>query len=163
MTPDPLHTALRDTPETVVSRDHDVERWIPPGLAPLLDCVRDDLHPDQIRALLHEAFDAGCKHGRPFVGISPGMRSGQPTVNHTRLSVEAITEYVWAGDGLDWLAGEYDVTRPDILVACWYRGTYGSRKWRQRWGPWAEQVHGELWHHRYDIPDPPSTNDTESA
>jgi len=96
---------------------------------------------------------------RPFVSIDPAMQSGRPCVSHTRLTVETVAVYIWGGYTPEDVAEEFDVTPADVLVACWYAGTYGipgSWDWRARWGKWAEDVHENLWHGRYDIPMPPS-------
>lgn len=92
---------------------------------------------------------------RPFVSVDPAMRFGQPTVNGTRLPVQTLVDYVWAGEDPDVVAEEYDVTRADILVACWFAGTYGlpgrrqqlfpTPLWRRRWGEWADGVAKALW------------------
>lgn len=91
----------------------------------------------------------------PFVTWNPAVRSGEPCLNGTRLPLWCITGMVWAGEPVDVTAEDYDVTVPDVLVACWWMGTHGSKKWRKRWGAWAEAVHGELWHSRHDVPPPP--------
>lgn len=106
--------------------------------------------------------------GHPFVAIDPAMRSGQPTINGTRLPVDAVAGMVWA-EGVDVAVEEYDLTRADVLVACWYAGSYGLpgrrkalfpvRLWVKRWGAWADSVHQALWSVTtvdYEaIPDPP--------
>lgn len=103
-----------------------------------------------------------------FISIDPAMRSGQPTVNNTRLHVQAVADVAWA-EGVDVAAEEYELTRADVLVACWYAGTYGLpgrrrslfpvRLWVKRWGAWADGVHQALWSVAavdYEaIPDPP--------
>ncbi|MGI5247798.1 DUF433 domain-containing protein [Dactylosporangium sp. CA-139066] len=113
----------------------------------------------------------GRRDLRPFVAVDPAMKSGQPTVNGTRLTVAAVADYVWA-DGVDQAAADHDLTRGDVLVACWYAGTVGlpgRRKslaptplWRRRWSAWADDVHQALWSVTtvdYDkIPDPPGSD-----
>ena len=144
-----------------------VEKWTPPALQQLLNA--DPEHAEIVEA----AYWAGARAARPFIGIDPAMCSGQPTVNHTRLSVDAVTGMVWAGESVDQVADEYDITRADVLVACWYAGTYGlpgerrkvlaaTRWWRERWGKWAEQVSGALWKSQYDaVPDPLGKDDVQ--
>jgi uncharacterized protein (DUF433 family) len=90
---------------------------------------------------------------RPFVSHDPAMKSGDATLNGTRLTVESVANCIWDGwdedavrrDGWDYL------TRADMLVACWYLGAHGSRTWRRRWGRWARSVHPLL--HRSDPDD----------
>jgi uncharacterized protein (DUF433 family) len=109
----------------------------------------------------------------PFVSVDPAMRSGQPTINGTRLPVAAIVGMVWA-EGVDAAVEDFDLTRADVLVACWYAGEYGlpgnrrslfpMRLWPKHWATWAAEVHQALWSVSsvdYEaIPDPP-TSDTE--
>ena len=96
---------------------------------------------------------------RPFIAFDPAMRSGEATINHTRMPVDSIVENIWAAQSVDSVMDTYAVTRADVITACWFAGTHGSRKWRKRWGAWAEHVHGELWHSRYDVPNPPAHSD----
>lgn len=98
----------------------------------------------------------------PFVSISPAMRHGEPTINGTRITVEAAGDLAWGGASTQEVADDYTprLTRADILVACWWLGRNGSPRWRKRWRQWAEQVDGALWSGRYDdAPDPPDHRD----
>lgn len=85
----------------------------------------------------------------PFVSIEPGVKSGTPTLNGTRLPVESVAEMVWDGFTLDAIQrdGWREVRLSDALVCCWYMGLHGGRRWRQRWEAWAKQVHPVLWNH----------------
>lgn len=105
----------------------------------------------------------------PFIAVCPAMRSGQPTINGTRLPVDAVVGLVWA-QGVDVAAEDYDLTRADVLIACWFAGSYGLpgrrealfpvRLWPKRWGAWAVEVHQALWsvsNVDYEaVPDPPT-------
>jgi len=93
--------------------------------------------------------------GRPFVAIDPAMQFGRATLNHTRLTVETVAGFVAAGDPVELVADEYEITRADVLVCCWYVARYGTRRWRERWGQWAAAAESELWHGRYQVADPP--------
>lgn len=111
------------------------------------------------RGILPEKVAAAVES--PYVSLNPAKRSGQPCINGTRIPTENWAENVWAGDEPEWLASLFSVqghvfTRADVLVACWYMGEHGGRAWQKRWREWARSVHGELWHGRYDVPDPPS-------
>lgn len=90
---------------------------------------------------------------RPVVVTDPAVAYGRPQV--ARIGVEHIAGATWV-ESVDVAADEYGLTRPQVLVACWWIGLYGDRRWRRRWKTWAQQVDGELWHSRYEIPDPPT-------
>ncbi len=102
----------------------------------------------------------------PAITIDPGMRSGQPCLNGSRLTVEAVAGMVWA-ENVDTAMDEYDLDRRAVLVCCWFAGSYGlpGRRaglapgplWRRRWGAWAQQAHHALWSGEGidDLPDPP--------
>jgi uncharacterized protein (DUF433 family) len=91
------------------------------------------------------------------VRADPARRFGAPAIKG--ISCEAIALQMLAGDDIATIAEDYDLTRADILVACWYLGLYGSRRWRRSWRQWAEQAGQAMWDTRtvdYDqIPDPP--------
>ena len=85
----------------------------------------------------------------PHVVVNPAVRAGQPQIKGVPLF--APVGDVWRGDHVDAVAADYDLTRADVLVACWYAGTYGlpSEKggplaatptWSTRWARWAESV-----------------------
>lgn len=104
------------------------------------------------------------------VWIDPARRSGEPCVGGTRIPVNMVINIVWKR-GLD-VAYECwpDLTRQEILGACWYAGAgnvvrlhgkggkYVAYRgpWRKRWGAWAAEVHQAMWSGRWDdVPDPP--------
>ena len=106
------------------------------------------------------------------VTFSPGMRSGEPTINGSRIPVDLIGQLVWHGDGAKDVADDYNLTREDILVACWFLGTYGvagrtersvvGKVWRKRWETWARVNHGHMWRGDFDaVPDPPSQDEAD--
>lgn len=114
------------------------------------------------------------KPGRPFVSIDPAIHSGVPCLNHTRLPVNTVAG-VYHQHGLDEIQRGWDVTRPDVLVACWYVGIYGVEDfttrddgtvrlhrgpkpgWRAIYGAWAVENGAPLWSGAYDlVPDPPT-------
>jgi uncharacterized protein (DUF433 family) len=101
------------------------------------------------------------------VTFHPGMRSGEPTIGGTRLALWFILPVVWS-DGVQSAMGLWQLTREQVLVACWFAGTYGvegfdskrrrvtGRFWQKRWGGWALEHHGAMWAGKFDkVPDPP--------
>jgi uncharacterized protein (DUF433 family) len=95
---------------------------------------------------------------RPHVRVDPAMRFGQPIVRGA--PVDILGEMVWNGDTVDEVAAEYVVDRADVLVACWYLGLHGPKRWRKRWREWALKAHEQLWDTSTvdyrAVPDPPS-------
>lgn len=108
-----------------------------------------------------------------YVWIDPARKSGEPCIGGHRLPVEMVIATVWRS-GLDEALHCWpQLTRGQVLVACWYAGAgnvvrlhgrggayVGYRgPWRKRWGAWAAEVHDGLWLSAtvdYDvIPDPP--------
>lgn len=103
---------------------------------------------------------------RPHVEVDPSVRYGAPTVVG-RVRVVDVADLVWAGEPVVVVMEEHNLTRVEVLVACWYAGTHGfpgrtgmpSRVWRQRWGTWADKAGLVLWRADGDtgtIPDPPA-------
>lgn len=114
----------------------------------------------------------------PQVTVNPAMCSGEPCIMGRRIPVYMVADMVWHW-GVDEAIKMWDLTRGEVLVACWYaavvnvttlyaRGGLARRKrpepWRGRWIDWAEQVSGDLWRAStvdYDtLPDPPGKGGT---
>jgi uncharacterized protein (DUF433 family) len=102
---------------------------------------------------------------RPQVRVDPAIRFGDPHVKG--ISVAAIVGMLSAGESMEGVAEDYDLTRADILVGCWYVGIYGlpesPRAWRKALREWAKDAGQTMWHASdcdYDaIPDPPIGGD----
>lgn len=91
---------------------------------------------------------------RPHVRVEPGYRFGQPHIRG--ISAENIAGMVVAGESVETVMDEYGLSRAEVLIACWFMGEHGSKKWRQRWRSWASDNYGRLSQHRYDeVEDPP--------
>lgn len=103
---------------------------------------------------------------RPVVTVEPGVGFGRPTVRG--ISVEVLAGMVWAGDSVDELAEQYEITRYEVLVACWFQARHGhfgrgrdDVAWKAAWRPWLEAVEEPLWRGQYDqVPDPPHKEET---
>ena len=92
---------------------------------------------------------------RAEIAINPGIQFGRPCIAGRRVTVEVLAEQVMAGDTAEHIASLYEVGRADVLVACWYQANYGTRRWKQRWGKWAEANFDAFWRGDHDrIPDP---------
>lgn len=109
------------------------------------------------------------------VWIDPARRCGEPCIGGTRIPVSMVIATVW-NRGLDVVFECWpNLTRQQVLNACWYAGSgnvvrlhgKGGRyvayrgPWRKRWGAWAEQVHEGLWSSDVDdLDDPPRAGDS---
>lgn len=108
-----------------------------------------------------------------YIWIDPARKSGEPCIGGTRLDLDIVVETVWHSGADNALDLWPQLSRGQVLVACWYVGAgnvvrlhgRGGKHvayrgpWRKRWGSWAAEVHQALWSSTtvdYDaIPDPP--------
>lgn len=99
--------------------------------------------------------------------VDPSMRFGRPHVKG--IPVDAIVGMLSAGESVATVADNYDLTRADVLVACWYVGAFGlpesPRRWRTALREWATGAGQAMWNTKtcdYEaIPDPPIGDDKE--
>lgn len=127
-----VHELLRDAYQTVtLGRDAwDTYAFVPVAA---LDALRRAVDPDRPAP-------------RPFVAFDPAMQGGRATIGGTGLTVELMAERIFSGWSETGILSDWDyLTRADLITACWFVGTYGSRTWRRRWGAWAAEAHGPLW------------------
>ncbi len=73
---------------------------------------------------------------RPHVRIDPKVAFGAPTVRGVPCDV--IAAMVMAGGGIGEVAADYEISRHEVLLACWHEGIHGG--YRRQWGVWAQQV-----------------------
>ena len=85
----------------------------------------------------------------------PAVRSGAPTIENHGLEAEFVTRRVLRFGVASEMEG-YQLTREEVLVACWWSGTYGSRRLREALGEWAGTAGTHLWYRCISIPDPPT-------
>lgn len=69
----------------------------------------------------------------PYITVDPTSRYGAPTLRGI-LTVD-IADAHWLGFNAE---SQFQITRHDFLVACWYEGRYGD--YRLRWLNWAMYV-----------------------
>lgn len=79
----------------------------------------------------------------PHVQVDPAVQFGRPCIAGTRICVDVVAEQVYAGDPVDAVADDFDVSRADVLVACWYVARHGTgdglglrTKLRRAWQDW---------------------------
>jgi len=95
---------------------------------------------------------------RPYLYLHPGMCTGRPTINGSRLYVQVVAEVWWSGEIPEkaiYKSWPNCKGRPELLLACWWMARYGPATWRRRWREWLERAAGELWWSNYDIDLPP--------
>lgn len=91
---------------------------------------------------------------RPVVVADPGMRFGAPNVRG--VSYYALTDLYAAGESIERIADDFGMDRPDVLVAFWYAGMYGTRAERAWLKAWAMEQHPSMWRGEWDaVTDPP--------
>ena len=104
--------------------------------------------------------EAGTKPKRgklPNVIYDPRVKmAGTPTIEGTRHSVELAATRVYRWGIRDFNVTKWDIPHDALLVACWWAGTYGPRKFRKAWGEWAAIAGQHLWYGCVRIPDPPT-------
>lgn len=76
----------------------------------------------------------------PQVTVSPAHRFGAPAIKG--ISTVAIAGTVMAGEDVGRIAHEYDLSRHEVLLACWFEGIHGD--YRKKWGRWAEAIQPKL-------------------
>ena len=79
---------------------------------------------------------------------------GTPTIQGHRLSAQQIASRVLKF-GIEDEMDDYQLTREEALVACWWGGLHGPRRLRQALRAWAENAGWHLWYQCASIPDPP--------
>jgi len=124
--------------------------WVRPGwhlaiceqCRPLAPTSTRDVQKRDAWAVAHTAgtghtvcrFDG--QPGRPVVTVDPAKKAGRPHIRG--LTTEGIAGMVRAGEPLAIVADEYDLTRHEVVLACWYEGTHGA--YRDVWRGWADAV-----------------------
>lgn len=56
----------------------------------------------------------------PRISVDPGVRFGKPVITGTRVAIDTILGHLAAGDGIETLMAEYEITREDILAVLRY-------------------------------------------
>lgn len=92
------------------------------------------------------------------VWVMPGRQFGRACVSGHRIPTETVAEYAWHGEDIDSIQRSYDVTRAEILCACWFEQEYGhSRTRRKAWRAWSDEHFAAMWRGEYGgVPLPPA-------
>ena len=93
-------------------------------------------------ANVHVVYDPAIQiHGCPTI-MGHGISAQMMAVRVLKFGLKSEME-------------NYDLTREELLVACWWAGLFGPRRLKQALGEWAEVAGAHLWHRCVAIPDPP--------
>lgn len=139
------------------------------------------LELEEISYLLGDGDEADPEE-RASIAVDPAVLSGTPCLSGTRIPVYLIVDVAW-NEGIAPAMEMWNLTREQVLVACWFAGAYGTVElqehpnddtdsheewarvyraepvdtvWLERWREWAHTYSGDLWHMDYDnVPDPP--------
>lgn len=78
---------------------------------------------------------------------------GRPTIEGHRLSAEHM-----AGQALHFgfaqTMKDYQLTNAELLVACWWAGQYGPRRFKRAWADWSQVAGWHLWYSCENAPQP---------
>lgn len=90
------------------------------------------------------------------VWVDPGRQGGAPCVMGTRIPTEAVARFFWESGMASTLAAYPAITREQALGACWFSVRFGRKRWRKRWGVWADRYGARMWSGDWeDVPEPP--------
>ncbi len=56
----------------------------------------------------------------PRISVDAGVRFGKPVITGTRVGVDTVLGHLAAGDSIERVMAEYDLTREDVLAALRY-------------------------------------------
>lgn len=91
----------------------------------------------------------------PVITVRPGYSFGRPSIGGVTTS--AVAGMVMAGESVQTVAYEYDLTPVEVLWACWHEAMNGC--YRRQWSTWANRpdVYAAL--RQGEVPDPPPDRD----
>lgn len=102
---------------------------------------------------------------RPHLSIDPAVQFGRVCVPGTRIPADALSGCVAGGDSVDAVAADYEVSRKEVLLCCWWavmdalsqrRPTVYEKSLRNEWRDWANKAQWVMGGHADGvIPDPP--------
>ncbi len=101
---------------------------------------------------------------RPVLVIDPRIQFGQVCIARTRVPADAVAGCVSAGDSVDAVASDYQVSRDEVLLAClWYGWSCQNsrhvwdRKVAAAWEEWLDEAVSVLGGHKPGpLRDPPN-------
>lgn len=76
----------------------------------------------------------------PRVTISPNEGAGQAMIRGVMTTLIAESQAA----GFQHILDSLQVTRHEVIVACWFETRYGGQEYMGRWALWATYVEAEL-------------------
>ncbi len=103
------------------------------------------------------------------IWLSPARQGGDACITGTRLTCDTLAGRVWAGETPAEVAADFEVTRAQVLAACWFITAYkqiGERRWlaqaRKAWARWASDNFSAMWTDDWAaVADPPCKEDVQ--
>ncbi len=78
---------------------------------------------------------------RPRIVVDPAVRWGRAILDGTSTATVDVAGMIAGGETVATVCGEYDVTRHQVLLACWHQAI--NEGW-DHWRSWAFEVHPVL-------------------
>ena len=82
------------------------------------------------------------------------LRSGTPTIEGRSLAADFIAARVYKY-GVESEMADYQLSREEVLAACWWTGLYSRRKVGKVLHDWSREAGRHLWYGCTQIADPP--------
>ena len=79
---------------------------------------------------------------------------GPPILSGHRLGAEFMAKRIWRF-GIAETMRDYELSREECLVVCWWAGSYGPRSLKKHFEAWAALAGRHLWFGCTTIDDPP--------
>ena len=125
-----------------------VYKWSDPATQSLVDAVTSALENCDRKLTEARAASASVPPlDENFIWLHPGRYSGEPCIGGHRLPTEVIAELVSAGDDGQTIIDGYDITRTQVILACWYEARHGQRR---NWGDWLNDWEPAMWRGDFD-------------
>ena len=100
---------------------------------------------------------------RVRIVFDPGIQMpGSPTIEHHRLSAEAIASLMYSY-GWGEVEVAYGLTHEEVVAACWWAAHWGPRKFKLAWKEWGALARWHLWYGCVTVPLPPTRAEIEAS
>ena len=73
------------------------------------------------------------------------MKFGYPSIEGHRIDTRMVAEHSSTLGG-ESAMDTWDLTRDEVMVACWFEARYGSRGLKRLWREWLARWETTLWH-----------------